>query len=589
MPIPTAVKTVTLTAGPYTDYAGNLLRGTMTVTPSVVALVWGATGTPLIRSDLKVELVQGSATIVLPATDQAGFLAGGVGVKDWVYKVSFDLIDADEPAPIQVALPAAVPNVDLDLLQGFDGETNKPVWLPNVWSVNGMSGAVTIDIPKAYVPLHINPMDAPYNAKGDGKTDDTAAIQAALDAAMAVTGSSVELPARTFLVSTIGIDYSLAKWAAQPESGEPYGYSAPTVRGQGSKKTKFLQKTGSAGDVFVVSGKTGTDAGPANNGKATGVRLEGFEIVGTSSGTNGLRLRSLVNCRFSDLAIRNCGRSGIYFERETFVSGQDDEYSYSNSFHDIKSTSNGEWGYATSGAAAIGATFYDCEAIGNNIGGWFLTPTNMTLVGCSAIGSGAGGFATRGLLAVKNTNATSFNSSLLLINFRSENNAGVDGVEVEIASGVGYTILNPNFIPTGGAHCLSIGTRALGSTSYVQSPTVIGGYYGTTTNTFPNQKAIIFGSDSRNALVKGGRFNFQGSLNTADALITDGGFMTSVELPGNVRFGANGVLSLQRSLTAAPGGRGGEAQLFQRVNANSKIEFCVKMPTGDPIVLATQA
>ena len=50
----------------------------------------------------------------------------------------------------------------------------------------------------------ISVKDAPYNAKGDGVTDDRAAIQAALDAAQAAGGATVFFPVGTYIVSRNG-------------------------------------------------------------------------------------------------------------------------------------------------------------------------------------------------------------------------------------------------------------------------------------------------------------------------------------------------------------------------------------------------
>jgi hypothetical protein len=437
------------------------------------------------------------------------------------------------------------------------------VALPAVTSVNGKSGAVIIDVAK---PLRLNPAD--FGAKGDGVTNDTAAIQRCLDAAMATSGNSVEFGAGRFRVSSLTLDYSLAKWAAQGISGEPYGYAAPTITGQGERKTSIVQIAGSTGDIITQRGKLGTEAGPSNNNKITGGTISNLELVGTPGGGYGLLIRSGVNLHYSDVWIRNCGKAAIRLERETFVSGQNDEYMYALSFSNMKLMSNATWGVECSGTASIGATFTNVEALSNGIGGFALNPTNMTLIG-------------------RNTTSTSVNNGLNLISFRAEGNGMRGAYEIEIEGGIGYTIENPNFFPTKGAHCLGVGLRGAGSDSYVHGLVVTGGYWGTSTNTNPDQKAIVVGSDSRDLMVKGGRFNYQGSNITPDSLITDNGFRSSFEFNSNARFMASGPIALMRAVTAVP--RVGEVQIFWRTNSTtSKQELCAQFGSGTAVVLATQ-
>ncbi|WP_257307382.1 right-handed parallel beta-helix repeat-containing protein [Geothrix campi] len=56
--------------------------------------------------------------------------------------------------------------------------------------------------PKPTSSQTVNVKDAPYNAKGDGITNDTAALQKAVDA-MAGTGGTVSVPAGTYLVDAL--------------------------------------------------------------------------------------------------------------------------------------------------------------------------------------------------------------------------------------------------------------------------------------------------------------------------------------------------------------------------------------------------
>lgn len=429
-----------------------------------------------------------------------------------------------------------------------------------------------------------------YGAKGDGKTDDTVAIQSALTAAMRAPGSSVVLPAGDFLISTVGIDYSGSGWPVQPDSGPPYGYPCPEIRGMGPRKTRLVQKAGSTGPILTVKGKTGAAAGPANNNKATGARVSGLELVGTSTGGPGINVRSAVNCTFENIWIRNAGRSGVFLDREYFVSGVDDEYSYANSFARMKLVSNARWGVECSGTTSIGASLYDIEAIGNTLGGFKLAPTNMNLYGCQAIGNGTANASGRGLLAVRNSDTTSVNSALNLIGFRSEGNSAPGGYEVEIESGIGYVINVPSFYPTQGAHCLGIGLKSFGAAGSVTSLQVLGGFFGTQPTRFPTQRAIVLGSDARDTLVMNPMFSVSGMNLPPDALITDDGSRTSVLMNSNMRFDPRGALILSREITAAnqPKPLAKEARIYLSLNAAKKQQLMVQFESGAAQVIASE-
>jgi hypothetical protein len=416
---------------------------------------------------------------------------------------------------------------------------------------------------------------AAFGARGDGVTDDTIAINRALAASMAPDGAAVYFPPGDYSVTTIGVDYSGTAWAAQADSGAPYGYPGPRVYGAGSHKTRIVQRAGSTGDVFRVVGKTGTDAGPANNNKVAGLVLENLTIVGVAGGGHGLYLRTLVNCTFRNIAIRTA-KSGVYLARETFVSGVDDEYSYANSFHGVKLVSNREWGFECSGTASIGGSLYDVEAIGNALGGFKLAPTNMTLTGCQAIGNGKDLIAGRGLLAIANTNTTSVNSTLKLVNFRSEESSTPGGYEIEIQSGISFSIDNPNVFATHGAHGIGLG---LADGKKVLGLHIEGGFYGVTPGS--GQKVLDIGPGAFDTNVKLGQINFSAD-NIPSDFIRDNGIRTSIEWPGNVRFLHTGPLAFSRVLpsNAVVPAIPGQVQLYARMTTGGKQAVYAQFESG---------
>jgi hypothetical protein len=429
-----------------------------------------------------------------------------------------------------------------------------------------------------------------FGAKGDGVTDDTAAVQACLNAAMVAGGATVYFPPGTYSVTSVGVDYSGSAWSAQPESGAPYGYAAPRITGAGVRHSRIVQRAGSTGDVFRIVGKTGTDAGPGNNNKVTGLVLEHLEIEGVSTGGHGIYLRTLVNCTVRNVWVRTPGKSGLYFARETFVSGVDDEYSYANTLREVKVVNAGGWGIEHSGTASIGGSYYDVEAIGCKLGGFKVAPTNLNLYGCQAIGCGLGLLEGRGLLSVRNANTSSVNSALNLVGFRSEGNGMAGSYEVEIQSGIGYAIETPSFYPTTGAHCLGVGLMANGSAGFVQALHVRGGFFGTSPASYPNQKAVVLGSDARDTLVDNPRFQYNGGVTTPDALITDGGFRSSFRFNSNIRELASGPLSFMRVLPAGKTvpARAGEVQAFVQALDDGRPAFFLQFPTGAPVMVGVQ-
>jgi hypothetical protein len=360
----------------------------------------------------------------------------------------------------------------------------------------------------------------------DGMANATSSVQATITAAMQ-NGGTVKLPLGNINVTTLNLDY--ANMPAQNDNGAPYGYPGPIILGQGMRNTRIVQIAGSTGNVLNVKGKTGTATGPANNNKITGTYIRDLEIVGTSTGGHGIFMQAVVNCGVEHVWIRSAGKSGIYIARETFVSGENDEYCYALTFRSVKIVSVLGWGFECSGTNSIGASMYDIETIGCGLGGFKLAPTNMTLIGCQAIGCGKGSVNGRGLLVVRNTNQSSVNSALTLLGFRSEENSMAGGYEVEIRGGIGYSIIGANIFATNGAHGLGIGVQNTGVTNqFTQELSIDGGFIGITQSVTPSQQAIILGADARKTVIRTPRFqNGANSISLGD-VTTDNGFQTTV-------------------------------------------------------------
>lgn len=367
-----------------------------------------------------------------------------------------------------------------------------------------------------------------YGFSGNAGVNETAAVQATIDAAM-VNGGTVLLPAGEILVTGLSIDYSGSNWTAQPTSGAPYGYPGPVIQGQGMRATILKQIAGSTSNIITVSGKTGNTSGPANNNKVTGTYIRDLQLSGASSGGHGISMRSVVNCGAERVWIQAAGKSGLYFDRQTFVSGVNDEYAYALSFHSIKIVSAGQWGVECSGINSIGGSFYDVETIGCIAGGWKVAPTNMILVGCQAIGCGTGSINGRGLLSVRNTNTTSGNSALKLIGFRSEGNSQLGGYEIEIIGGLGYSIDSANIITSNGAHGIGVGVRNTGDNENITRELHInGGFIGIQQANWTGQMALRFGSDASKTVINPPRFqNGANSIALGDVSF-DGGTGTNV-------------------------------------------------------------
>src|SRR6266568_3752776 len=108
-----------------------------------------------------------------------------------------------------------------------------------------------------------------FGAVGDGVTDDTVAIQAAIDAALAVGGGRVILPSGSFSVSGSLLLYDHLGG----------GHTSVWLQGQGPANSRIIS-TSVAGDVIVMST---TGVAPVPGSKVTDLSMtNGLETTGAA-------------------------------------------------------------------------------------------------------------------------------------------------------------------------------------------------------------------------------------------------------------------------------------------------------------------
>ena len=434
--------------------------------------------------------------------------------------------------------------------------------------------------------LVINVKDAPYNAKGDGTTDDTTAIQTAINYARD-NGGSVFIPVGTYIVSSLTLDYTSV--TAQSSSGAPYGFRAPVISGAGKRVTILQQKSGSTGIIYSVLGKLGSNAGPGGNNKVTGHVFKDMELVGVSTGSHGLSIESVWDSKFENLVIRNCGGSGIYQARVATVPSND-EYAFDLTFDSIRSTVNARYGLEHSITNAIGGMFIDCDFTANVLGGSYVCPSDLKFDTCTWVGNSQGTNTGYAVQSVKAT-ATSTNNSLTFDTCRFENNSDVGGYDVKIDYCEAFMFNSCAWYSTHGEHSLGVGLLASGN--LMHSGQVLGGYF-TGDSTTSTQQAIVLGTDARDTFVLNPDFNYSGFNNggllTPNSLITSNDPTASFLFNKSIRFNSSGYIEFPRQLGAISNPGTTTLRLYNRSspNVSSKTTVAVRFPSGAEQIIAAE-
>ncbi len=263
---------------------------------------------------------------------------------DWSFYVGDESLTAEEIAALKAGGSGGT--ADHSKLTNRDAADQHPMG-----AITGLKDALAEKQPalgytpanKSFLPLNVKD----YGAKGDGVTDDTAAIQAAIDAAVSTLAMAVYIPAGTYIITTPLLIQTYSDSDATIDGVKWWEGRAPALIGE-NKSTAIIKKTGNgkrtmpaaanwsngwgAIDAVIILGREdGTERGTgvtiANlNIKNASGNAEHWGIYGDRSrcliehcnirtGSHGIRLHSFFN-RLADLYLV-CTSQAIYIDYGT--------------------------------------------------------------------------------------------------------------------------------------------------------------------------------------------------------------------------------------------------------------------------------
>lgn len=183
-----------------------------------------------------------------------------------------------------------------------DGSTTQVAGIPFVTKENIGLGKVENKSPEELVAMSMDALSyvtpEQFGAVGDGETDDTEALQAAIEYCQ-INNQHLVLPSKTYLTGQVTINKRINITA-----------NGAVLKAKiGTEKVLYV-------DVDVEYDGTGTSVHNRVDLKAQ-YKIEGLKVDGSGTAENGLYISQGIKIHWTDIKIDNSTGSGIYIHRAT--------------------------------------------------------------------------------------------------------------------------------------------------------------------------------------------------------------------------------------------------------------------------------
>lgn len=273
-----------------------------------------ANGAAEVYADEVVDVVVADADGVTVAEFTSGEHDGAVEVISQAF-TGTDYDDGSGPPATGTSKPTTLASV-LDLWKTVNGSID--------WKIDVAGSSKSIkDAVAGLAGIFFNVKDPAYGAKGDGATDDAAAIQAAIDAAQAAGGGIVFFPAGTYRI-TVALTWKEGVWLLGAGPGNSIIKQASTginvfdvLAAGGAKSTADVMQgltigATAATSVAVIDAAAATSRTIEIRNCEIGDPQTNSYLIDHAGGTCRLRDVDLIMSAMGQTALRSTGRCEIY-------------------------------------------------------------------------------------------------------------------------------------------------------------------------------------------------------------------------------------------------------------------------------------